>query len=567
MSTDVLDSERVKIRLRKLYGEQADDCLSRIRDLIDRYAEISARNASWDERDVVLITYGDKVRDADRAPLAVLRDFLLASNLQDIINTVHILPFFPYSSDDGFSVIDYRQVDPALGDWNDVAELNEHFELMFDLVLNHASSKSEWFKAYLQGQAPYDKFFIECDPATDLSAVTRPRSLPLLTEVQTANGTQHVWTTFSPDQVDLNFSEPDVLVEMLDVLLEYASRGARIIRLDAIAYLWKRIGTNCIHLEETHEVVKLMRDVLEAAAPGVLILTETNVPHEENVSYFGNGDEAHLVYQFSLPPLLLDAFVHRDAGPIKKWLAELEPPRRGTNYFNFTASHDGVGVRPLEGLVPEQRLAGLVRHVESRGGRVSTRSNPDGSHTPYELNVTYVDALGDDKDPSAEEHAERFLASQALMLALQGIPGIYFHSLVGSQNDQDGVRESDQARRINRHKYDLAALQQRLSENPLQKQIFGGYQQLIRQRIEQSAFHPDAQQQVLPTENAQLLALTRTSDDGQTVLVATNFGDTEQSLEVSLPDATGLRDLISGRTFDAASPSIPPRTTVWLVKS
>jgi sucrose phosphorylase len=500
--------------------------------------------------------------------LVVLREFLLASNLQDLINTVHILPFFPYSSDDGFSVIDYRQIDPALGDWNDVAQLNEHFGLMFDLVLNHVSSQSTWFADYLRGQPPYDKYFIECDPAEDLSAVTRPRSLPLLTEVETSAGGRYVWTTFSADQVDLNFAQPDVLVEMLDILLEYANRGARIIRLDAIAYLWKSIGTNCIHLEETHEVVKLMRDVLEAAAPGVLILTETNVPHAENVSYFGDGDEAHLVYQFSLPPLLLDAFVHRDGEPIKNWLAELEAPRPGTNYFNFTASHDGVGVRPLEGLVSEERLASLVRHVHERGGRVSTRSNPDGSHTPYELNISYVDALGDDNDEDPQRHAQRFLASQALMLGLQGIPGIYFHSLLGSQNDQEGVRQSDQPRRINRHKYELRDLQLRLNDSLLQKQIFAGYQQLLRQRIEQSAFHPDANQQYLPTQSAQLLALTRTSDEGQTVLVATNFGDAEQSLDVSIPgmESGELRDLISGQTFDAAAPTIPPCSTVWLVR-
>lgn len=566
MSAVDFDSARIKARLEKLYGSNAASCLSRIRELINGYRQIPQHNASWDQRDVILITYGDKVHDSGKSPLAVLREFLLSSNLQNLINTVHILPFSPYSSDDGFSIIDYRQVDPAVGNWDDVAQLNEHFELMFDLVLNHVSSHSQWFQDYLQGQPPYDKFFIECDPSANLSAVTRPRSLPLLTEVQTKSGTRHVWTTFSADQVDLNFGEPDVLIEMLDILLLYASRGARIIRLDAIAYLWKRIGTSCIHLQETHEVVKLMRDVLEAAAPGVLILTETNVPHDENVSYFGDGDEAHLVYQFSLPPLLLDAFVHRDGAPIQQWLAELDPPRPGTNYFNFTASHDGIGVRPLEGLVPQDRLASLVRHVEKRGGRVSTRSNPDGSHSPYELNITYVDALGDDNDPDAECHAQRFLASQALMLGLQGIPGIYFHSLVGSQNDLEGVRQTDQPRRINRHKYDLSNLQRQLSNNPLQKQIFEGYQRLLRQRIEQPAFHPDAPQQVLPTSNAQLLAFTRTAVDGQTVLVATNFGDVEMALQVSWPgeESEGLRDLISGRTLEVASPKIPARSTVWL---
>ena len=136
---------------------------------------------------------------------------------------------------------------------------------------------ARWFKAYLAGESPYENFFIEADPSLDYSQVVRPRSLPLLTAVETSRGTRHVWTTFSDDQIDLNYSNPKVLLKMLDILLKYAQQGARIIRLDAIAFLWKEIGTNCLHLPETHEVVKLMRDLLSEVFPGTLVLTETNV--------------------------------------------------------------------------------------------------------------------------------------------------------------------------------------------------------------------------------------------------------------------------------------------------
>ena len=342
---------------------------------------------------------------------------------------------------------------PHTGSWEDVQRLGQHFDLMFDLVLNHVSQYSRWFQDYLVGQSPYDRFFIECDPSWELSRVTRPRSLPLLTKFSTSRGPRHLWTTFSPDQIDLNYGEPAVLLEMLSVLLEYVRRGARIIRLDAIAYLWKEVGTSCIHLPQTHEVVKLLRDVLQAVAPQTLLLTETNVPHRENVSYFGQGDEAHMVYQFSLPPLLLDAFAHQDARPISRWLSRLEPPPRDATYFNFTASHDGIGVRPLEGLVTDERWDQLLQHVERQGGRISQRVNQDGSHSAYELNITYLDALGHPcyRDPA--DHARRFLASQAVMLGLQGIPGVYFHSLVGSPNDRQAVETTGHARRINRHKY------------------------------------------------------------------------------------------------------------------
>lgn len=556
-------NETLRKRLQNLYGPKAVEVLPQIESLIEKYAIADALAASWDQRDAVLITYGDQIRSRDATPLATLHRFLTQGNLHRLINTVHLLPFFPYSSDDGFSVIDYRKVDPKAGDWDDIEALRTDCSLMFDLVLNHVSSQSDWFQSYLAGQVPFTRFFIECDPETDLSNVTRPRSLPLLTAVDTKRGPRHVWTTFSADQVDLNFSDPDVLVEMLDVLLLYASRGARIIRLDAIAYLWKKIGTNCIHLPETHEVVKLMRDVLQATMPQVLILTETNVPHAENVSYFGEGDEAQMVYQFSLPPLLLDAFVHSDPTPLRDWLRDLEPPASGTTYFNFTASHDGIGVRPLEGLVAPERLQSLVEHVRNRGGRVSTKANSDGTDSPYELNITYVDAIAEQEMPT-EPHADRFLASQAVMLALQGIPGIYFHSLVGTQNDLVGMELSNHARRINRHKYDLIELEQALNENPLQKRIYEGYQRLLEIRTQQAAFHPDTSQQVIETSHPTLLALMR-GFDNDSILCITNFGQESVTLNLTTFTENQFKvDLISETEILDATLSIPPGTTMWL---
>ena len=318
--------ERISTHLTRLYSGNVEQVLTRLLQRIDdALPRIPAQRTSWDQTDAVLITYGDQVSQPNKAPLETQRQFLLDRGLADVLSTVHILPFFPYSSDDGFSVIDYRQVDPALGTWSDVAALADDFDLMFDLVINHCSRHSEWFQKYLTGEQPYSSFFIEVDPNEDVSQVTRPRSHPLLTPFETSRGTRHLWTTFSDDQIDLNFASPDMLVEMIDVLLFYLQRGARIIRLDAIAYLWKQLGTSCIHLPQTHEVVKLMRTVVDEVAPGTILLTETNVPHEENVSYYGNGDEAQMVYQFSLAPLLAEALQSGDATVLNRWLADLEP--------------------------------------------------------------------------------------------------------------------------------------------------------------------------------------------------------------------------------------------------
>ena len=345
-------------KLRLLYGARAEGVINRIDELADRYTSLRERPSRplWDEKTVILITYGDQVRSESDASLEVQRQFLLENRIDEVIDSVHILPFFPYSSDDGFSVIDYRKVNPDVGDWSDVDRFGRSFAMMFDFVVNHCSQQNEWFRRYLRGEAPYTNYFIDVDPGTDLSSVTRPRSLPLLTPFETSRGTKHVWTTFSSDQVDLNFACPDVLIEMLDILLGYVHHGARLIRLDAIGFLWKRVGTSSMHLAETHAVVKLMRELLDDVAPGTILITETNVPHHENVSYFGDGDEAHAVYQFSLAPLLLDAFLSGDATSLNEWLADLQYPGEGMTFFNFTASHDGIGVRPLEGLVPPERV-------------------------------------------------------------------------------------------------------------------------------------------------------------------------------------------------------------------
>lgn len=515
--------------LQQLYAERASNVFQAVERLLDGYGNLGGTRAShlWDERSVVLITYGDQVRGQDCSALEAQRRFLLDNSVDDVISDVHILPFFPYSSDDGFSVIDYRRVDPRVGDWPDVERLGNSFGLMFDFVVNHCSQQNDWFQGYLQCKSPYTNYFIDADPTTDLSAVTRPRSTPLLTPFKTSEGTKHVWTTFSSDQVDLNFGAPEVLLEMLDVLLLYVRHGARIIRLDAIGFLWKELGTTCMHLPQTHAVVKLMRAVLDEVAPGTILLTETNVPHRENVGYFGNGDEAHAVYQFSLPPLLLDAFLTGDAAPLNAWLYGLEYPGGTTTFFNFTASHDGIGVRPLEGLVAPERIEALVESVRQRGGRVSTRSQPDGSESPYELNITYLSAMNTLEGLPPELHARKFLASQGVMLALRGMPGIYFHSLVGTENYAEGVKQTGHNRTINRRKFESDELRAILADaDSVQSKVFDGYRRMLAVRVSQPAFHPDAPQTILDAGHPAVVAFERLSLDGkQKILVLTNVSE------------------------------------------
>jgi len=533
------------------------------------------------ERDTILITYGDQVTEPGKPPLQTLAE-VLEKYVQGVITGVHVLPFFPYSSDDGFSIIDYTAVNPDFGTWADIERLGRNFRLMFDAVINHISAHSSWFQEFLKGNPEFADYFIVVEEGTDLSRVVRPRALPLLTRVQTAHpstelrraprpelgtkaqssrsghrGERLVWTTFSADQIDLNYANPDVMLKIIELLLLYVERGAEIIRLDAIAYLWKKIGTPCIHLEEAHRVVKLFRTVFDAVAPHVMLITETNVPHEENISYFGDGtDEAQMVYQFPLPPLVLNAFHSGSARYLCEWAATLETPSDTTTFFNFLASHDGVGVTPALGILSGSEIQELVEKTKAHGGYVSYRANPDGTESVYELNISYFDALS---DPRAAEpldlQARRFLASQAIMLSLAGVPGIYVHSLFGSQSYHAGVEQTGHYRSINREKFHRSDLERELvNPDSLRNRIFYSYLHLIRTRTAHRAFHPNGPQQVLSVHPALFILLRTVPDGSASLLCIHNVSNAEQPFQANLdsllfPCSGQVRDLITGMTF------------------
>ncbi len=527
----------------------------RLADFRRRHPELG-RAVDSNERvtaaDSILITYGDQVQEPGKPTLQSLAE-VLATRLEGLISSVHLLPFYPYSSDDGFSVIDYTTVDPNMGDWPDLALLRRHFRLMFDAVINHISAESAWFQGFLQGDDKYADYFITVDPSVDLSDVVRPRTSPLLTPVETPSGTQHVWTTFTADQIDLNYKNPVVLLEIIDVLLFYVSQGAEFIRLDAIAYLWKEIGTGCIHLPQTHRVVQLFRTILDLAAPRVMIITETNVPHQENLSYFGDGrNEAQLVYQFTLAPLILHTFHTGNAEVLQTWAAGLEKLPDTATFFNFIASHDGIGVRPAEGILTPDQIQHLADRTLAHGGQVSYKTNPDGGQSAYELNITLFDALSDPEGGEPESlKIDRFIASQAIMLAMVGVPGIYVHSLVGSPNNYSGVAETGRARTINREKWHRVDLEAVLDNpNARAARVFGRYATLLKARAAQPAFHPNGDQQVI-AGNPALFCLLRTSPDEQErVLCLHNISDRLEQFEVD-----PIRPALSGAWRDILTES------------
>lgn len=571
------DHARLYDLWQSVYGAGQTDAFQTLLAILKAYRGkiIPPSRTDLNQRDVFLITYPDQVRQAGQPPLLTLSHFC-HRHLAELVTVIHLLPFYPWSSDDGFSVIDYRQVDSSYGDWTHLQDFRDRFRLMFDAVINHISAQSPWFHAFLQGEARHQQDFITINQEVDLSQVFRPRTTPLLTPFRTAQGEKRVWTTFSADQVDLNYHNPHVLLEMIDLLLFYAQQGASFIRLDAIAFLWKEIGTTCLHLPQTHRIVQLWRAIFESVAPHVRLITETNVPHAENLSYFGDGtNEAHLVYNFALPPLVLHTLRNEDGSALSNWVATLELPSDQVTFLNFLASHDGIGVGPVRGILSEEEIATLVSGTLERGGLVSYKTNPDGSASPYELNINYFDALSNPRRGEALElQLRRFVAAHALMLSLPGVPAFYFHSLFGSRGWKEGVQQTGQNRTINRQKLNRDELESQLaSPTSLRARVFNSLKQLIQARTAQPTFTPFGAVWNVVECPPPIFALHRQTRGGeQHLFCLQNLSSQPQTFTLSAPPTllpvSGIWEDLIGKQRMELKPqttlTVQPYQTLWL---
>ncbi|ENK7102680.1 sugar phosphorylase [Enterobacter kobei] len=555
---------KIKKLINHIYGESFSDAhldvlLSKLEQAAIDITE--KRKSGWDEKDVVLITYADQFSAKGEKALPVFTRFY-NQWLARTFSHVHLLPFYPWSSDDGFSVIDYHSVAPETGSWQDVAELKQSASLMFDFVCNHMSAKSEWFANYLAQKPGFDDFFISVDPETDLSAVTRPRALPLLTPFKLHDGSvRHLWTTFSDDQIDLNFASPQVLIAMVDVLLHYLAEGARYIRLDAVGFMWKIPGTSCIHLEQTHCLIQLFRAITDAVAPGTVIITETNVPHKHNISYFGDGEnEAQMVYQFSLPPLVLHAVHRQDVKALCQWAGSLALPSTKTTWFNFLASHDGIGLNPLRGILPESEILSLVEKLQQEGALVNWKNNPDGTRSPYEINVTYLDALSSQDSPD-DERIARFILAHAVLLSFPGVPAVYIQSILGSRNDYEGVERLGYNRAINRKKYTAGQVDLELNnKQSIRHKIYSRLSEFIAIRRGERAFHPDAQA-MFESLDEQILKIVRVADNGERITALFNFSHNVHTVYEKV--LSGV-ELLSGQAIDGTELTLNPWQVMWI---
>ena len=546
----------------------------KINKLINNYKDIGPKNSKndyWSENTILLITYADSISRGLSGK--TLNDFgkFYKKYLKKFINSIHFLPFFPSSGDGGFSVKNHNDVDKAYGTWEDIQSLSKQANIMTDLVLNHSSSKGDWYKNFLDDKDPGKNYFYVVDKNYDCSKVVRPRDHDLLTEIELQNKKKFLWCTFSHDQIDLNFKNPDVLLEFIKLILKLSSYGIKIFRLDAVAFIWKQPGTTCLNLSQTHEIIKLLRDIVDQLDKNLIIVTETNLPKQENLSYFGKNDEAHWIYNFSLPPLIVNTFLFEDSVALTKWSMKMPPAQLGNAYLNFIASHDGIGMRPAEGVLSDKEIKKMLQRLKKNGSKFSMRKLSNNEEKVYEANISLFNALQfTDSDLKGKFALKRFIAAHCIILAIEGVPAFYFNSLFATKNDEETFANTGVKRNLNRYKWHYSTLVDLIkTNNTIEKNCYEIFKELISIRKIQPAFHPNATQFTLNLDKNIFAVWRQSRDRKQSIFALTNVSSKTIKLntnKINLIDDEKWFDLLSQETkiTDDQYVKLMPFQSLWI---
>ena len=518
------------------------------------------------EKTTLVICYGDSVYSEKKKSIKVFQTFF-QKRLKSYFNTIHFLPFYPSSSDSGFAVKDHFKVENKLGSWSDIKNISRSKNVMADIVINHSSARGLWFKNFLKKKEPGKDFFLTVDSKFNISKVVRPRDHRLLKKIKIFKRPEYLWRTFSPDQIDLNFKNPSVLIQFIKIMIHLINNGVTIFRLDAIAYLWKENRTKCINLKQTHQIIKLLRIIINLLNIQTTIITETNLPEKENLSYFGSNDEANWIYNFSLPPLLIHALLFENSSYLNKWSENLPNTKSGNSYLNFIASHDGIGIRPTEGLFNEKTLKNFLKRLKKNGSKFSYRKIQNKSKKVYEANITIFDALKkSDYDKKGEFYLERYVSAHAIMVSFEGIPAIYFNSIFGTSNDEAKFIITGNNRDVNRYKWNLKNITNKLKDNKTKQSIFyNKICNLLNIRRKQKAFHPNASRLNLDF-GPKIYGFKRISKDKkQTIICITNLSSNIQKTKINLKNQKVKNLMNSEINFENKKFLIlKPFETVWL---
>ena len=526
----------------------------------------SKKKLTISEKTSLVICYGDNINSNQKSSIQVFQNFF-KKNLNKYFNAIHFLPFYPSSSDSGFAVKDHYKIEKRIGSWSDIKKISKSSHVMADIVINHSSARGLWFKNFLKKKRPGKDYFLTVNSKFNTSKVVRPRDHKLLKKIDIFGKSDFLWRTFSADQIDLDFKNPSVLLRFIKIMVHLVNNGVTIFRLDAIAYLWKKNGTNCINLKQTHEIVKLLRLISNLLNVETIIITETNLPEKENLSYFGKNDEANWIYNFSLPPLLIHAFLFENSSYLNKWSKKLPNAKLQNSYLNFIASHDGIGMRPTEGILNERSLNNFLKRLKKNGSKFSYRKVQNKSKKVYEANITVFDALKkSDADPNGKFFLERYIAAHAIMISFEGVPAIYFNSLFGKSNDEAKYVITGNNRDINRYKWNYENITKNLKDKNSKQSIF--YQnlgKLLEIKRKQKAFHPNAKRLNINL-GSKIFCYERISlDKKQTIICISNLSTKLQYIKIN-KNLIKYRDLLGRKIFFTFDKKIKldPCQTIWL---
>jgi len=574
-----LDRLKIDKLLKTIYSnhttEEINFISNQLLQILDDFSEKSAYEEirdkeRWNESHSVLITYADSIYKNGEATLITLRK-LLSKHFGSLSKVVHILPFLKSTSDGGFAVSSYDSLEEKFGDWDDLKSISKNHDLMADLVLNHVSSSHPWVQQFIKSQEPGISNVFSPKQNLDWSNVVRPRSSSLFSQINTDDGPKQVWTTFGPDQIDLNWHNPKMTLEFLNLITTYLSNGIKWLRLDAVGFIWKESGTTCLHLPKAHSIVKLLRVLLNNLLDDGVLITETNVPQKENLSYLIPDDEAHMAYNFPLPPLLLEAIITSRADILNSWIFDWPILPEDTTLFNFTASHDGVGLRALEGLMNEQRIKDLLINCEKRGGLVSHRRLSNGDDKPYELNISWWSAMEDSSRDAKRFQHERFILSQLLVMALKGVPAFYLPALLASENDIKSFSMTGQRRDLNREKFkseNLSAVLNNPESNANKNLKYLRNAMDVRSELKQ--FHPCSQMKCLSRGRSDIVVIKR-GKGPESVFAIHNMTENKINYQLNDNDLPKIidndfntHDFLTSTKYNCKNISLDPFQVIWL---
>ncbi|MGD8356862.1 MAG: alpha-amylase family glycosyl hydrolase [Lysobacterales bacterium] len=530
--------------------------------------------------------------------------------LQELgVNMLHVMPILkcpPGASDGGYAVSDFRNVDERVGSLEDVRELARKLRqremlLTLDVVVNHVSDQHEWAELAREGHEKYqDYFYVFQDrEIPDMFEETMPEIFP---ETSPGNFTwdekmgKWVMTVFNHYQWDLNYSNPAVFIEMLDILLFWANQGADILRLDAVAFLWKKLGTTCQNEREAHLILQLLKDCCQVTAPGVLFIAEAIVAPVEIIKYFGEdaviAKECEIAYNATFMALLWDAVATKNTRLLEQGIRNLPDKLDRATWLNYIRCHDDIGLGFDDadviraGYEPRAHRRFLVDYFTGEWDDSLARGQPFGRNEKSGdarisgslASLAGLEAAlerGDDKE--IQQRIDLILLLHGMIMSFGGIPLLYYGDEIGTQNDfsyMDDEAKRGDTRWIHRPVMDWDKAELRNVQGTPEQRIYSGLERMIAVRKSTKAFADYNNRALISTGNPHLFVFMR-SDPlgfGEDVLVIGNFDHSPQSLTLSDLGNRGffeygkLRDLCSGQSPYLFKDQlvIPPYGFYWL---